>query len=130
MRVPGHAHVFVLCAALIALLSGCSVSTTPSPVVGSTSGVVQIGARSGQFQKLHDFANNPDGAYPNVGLMDSGGVLYATTAGGGPSYTRTVVQTTVDGSEKVLHAFDNSDGGNPNSELIADGNLLYGTTNG
>jgi uncharacterized repeat protein (TIGR03803 family) len=130
MRVPAHAHVFVFCAALMSLLSGCSASTTPSTVAAGTSGVVQIAARSGHFQKLHDFANNPDGAYPNVGFVESGGLLYATTAGGGPSYTGTVLQTTVNGSETVLHAFDNDDGGNPNSQLVADGNLLYGTTNG
>jgi hypothetical protein len=130
MRVPGHAHVLVCGAALISLTSGCGASTTPSTAMGATSGLAKVAVRSGEFKKLHDFANNPDGAYPNVGFIDSGGLLYATTAGGGPSYTGTVVQTTIDGSEKLLHAFNNDDGGNPNSELVADGNLLYGTTNG
>jgi uncharacterized repeat protein (TIGR03803 family) len=128
MRVP--VHVFISYATLISLLSACGGPITPNVAASATSGGAQIDARSGQFKKLHDFANNPDGAYPNVGFMESGGLLYATSAGGGPSYTGTVYQTTIGGKETVLHSFDNTDGGNPNSDLIADGKYLYGTTNG
>jgi uncharacterized repeat protein (TIGR03803 family) len=114
------------CVVMTPCVSGCGNTSV-------TSGSLEPPAFSGSsrdavaFTKLHDFANGSDGAYPNVGFIESGGLLYATTAGGGPSATGTVYQTSAGGNEKVLLAFDGGDGGNPNSDLVADGDELYGT---
>jgi uncharacterized repeat protein (TIGR03803 family) len=90
---------------------------------------------SGTEKILHSFAGgSSDGAYPGGSLIEVKGMLYGTTAGGGP-YARTsrgggtVFSITPDGTEKVLHSFGNgSDGRNPAANLIDVNGTLYGTT--
>jgi uncharacterized repeat protein (TIGR03803 family) len=73
-----------------------------------------------------------DGGFPDAGVIrDAAGILYGTTAGGGPDNFGTVYKVDAAGTETVLHAFTgaNIDGETPYGALARDeaGNL-YGTT--
>jgi uncharacterized repeat protein (TIGR03803 family) len=81
---------------------------------------------------LHRFGGK-DGSYPKAGLVQSGGVLYGTTYGGGLFTEGTVFRLNTDGSGFTnLYQFEpnyNSDsGGQPVAGLVLSGDTLYGTT--
>lgn len=85
---------------------------------------------------LYSFAGAPDGAYPNGDLIvDSMGVYYGTTSGGGLITTDCTagcgtVYKVVNGEESVIYRFTGmSDGAGPWDGLLldAEGNL-YGVT--
>jgi hypothetical protein len=94
---------------------------------------------------LHGFKSGRDGANPNGGLvLDSKGVIYGTTYGGGNESGECgaggcgtafeLHPPTQEGgawAETVLHRFDRNtpDGGLPSAGFVMDGNgYLYGTT--
>ena len=83
---------------------------------------------------LYAFKGDPDGYFPESGLIfDAAGNLYGTTSGGGDYYNGTVFQltplSTGSWTENKLHSFAGPDGSAPDAGLIFDqaGNL-YGTT--
>jgi len=84
---------------------------------------------------LHTFQGKPDGAYPEAGLIYSGGNLYGTTAwgGNGGNCNRhgcgTIFKLTPAGVETIVHSFSHQDGIYPESSLLKLGQFLYGTTN-
>lgn len=69
-----------------------------------------------------------DGANPEARLIDVGGILYGTTAGGGGSdFFGTVFSLNPKtGAETVLHSFTGGDGEFPSGLIEVDG-VLYGT---
>ncbi len=78
---------------------------------------------------LYSFTAGTDGAYPQSGLVLSGGLLYGTASSGSTSGYGDVFSLAEDGSGfTTLHSFTNTDGTNPQSGLTlgTDGNL-YGT---
>jgi uncharacterized repeat protein (TIGR03803 family) len=84
---------------------------------------------------LYSFAGGSDGAYPAAGLtLNSSGVLYGTTYGGGAPGFGTVFELipsqTAGWSEKVIHTFlGGTDGMNPLANLsLSSTGTLYGTT--
>lgn len=85
------------------------------------------------FTNLHSFNGVSDGAYPNAGLILSGGTLYGTAlnvgVGGGNG---TVFAINTDGTGfTILHNFTGgSDGTYPYAGLILSSNTLYGTASG
>jgi uncharacterized repeat protein (TIGR03803 family) len=89
---------------------------------------------TGKETVLHSFTNNPDGAYPQAGLVrDAAGNLYGTTQRGGAVGFGTVFKLTLNtGEETVLHSFTGGpDGGFPGAGLVRDAaSNLYGTTFG
>lgn len=100
----------------------------------------KINATGGGYRVLHTFApadpvtfTNPDGTFPNAGLLcASDGVLYGTAYGGGSNNMGTVFRMNRDSSGfQVLHHFAGgvNDGSRSYGGLRegADG-LLYGTT--
>jgi len=105
--------------------------------VGGTNGlgmVYAVGTNGAGFVPLYSFAGNPDGEYPQSGLLLSGNTLYGTTYGGGPGSGSaaggTVFKIGTNGTGfKVLHAFTNSpDGAQSQGELVLGGNTLFGLT--
>ncbi len=90
-------------------------------------------ARAQTYKLLHSFKNQPDGAYPQAGLiLDGSGNFYGTTYGGGVGHG-TVFKRDPVGHEITLYSFKGgSDGQYPlRGGVIRDesGNL-YGTTFG
>jgi uncharacterized repeat protein (TIGR03803 family) len=94
---------------------------------------------SGTEKVLHSFAGDPDGAYPDAGLVDVNGTLYGTTYLGGseecyhvtyPFSCGTVFSITTAGNEKVLHSFGGSADAayEPSGPLLDVKGTLYGTT--
>ena len=128
-----------LCAA--AILAGCG-SQPPIGMPGAMPKASALSARtnSTHFKVLYSFGNLPDGSYPTAGLIDVGGTLYGTTAGGGSNSCTynpssfyngcgTVFSITTGGEEKVLYKFGPApDGSVPRAGLVNDGGTLYGTT--
>jgi uncharacterized repeat protein (TIGR03803 family) len=80
---------------------------------------------------LHNFADLPNGATPEAGMIrDSAGDLYGTTEFGGAAGYGVVFKVDTAGRETVLYSFTGAaDGGYPHSGVIRDsaGNL-FGTT--
>jgi uncharacterized repeat protein (TIGR03803 family) len=116
--------------------AGNLYGTTYHSQGGSGYGVVFKLDGTGTETVLYTFTDEPDGAYPNAGLVGHAkGNLYSTTFGGGSGYGGygvgygVVFEVTATGTETVLHTFGGSDGANPNAGLVQDakGNL-YGTT--
>jgi len=112
--------------------NGCS-----NPYGASGCGTVFEITADGREKILYRFADSPDGAHPNAGLVsDQDGNLYGVTGSGGNSFEDTpfgtVYRVTPDGKETVLYRFNGAsagDGQNPASTLIMDDNGdLYGTT--
>jgi uncharacterized repeat protein (TIGR03803 family) len=92
----------------------------------------------GTLKVLRSFGEGDDGYWLPAGLIDVNGTLYGTTFAGG-AYGRggssgeqvggVVFSMTMDGKEKVLHAFGKgSDGLGPDASLIDVNGTLYGTT--
>lgn len=81
---------------------------------------------------FYNFANTPDGGYPQSSLiLDTAGNLYGTTLYGGAHGRGSVFKITPAGTETVLYSFTGgADGNTPVAALVLDkktGNL-YGTT--
>jgi uncharacterized repeat protein (TIGR03803 family) len=97
----------------------------------NNDGIVFRITTNGSETILHSFSDNPDGAYPEDGLIQGDdGNFYGTTYNGGTNAFGTVFQITTNGNVTILHNFsDNPDGKNPQAGLIRanDGNF-YGTT--
>jgi len=87
-------------------------------------------APDGTLSVLHYFSANPDGAYPDAGLVfDRQGNLYGTTSYGGAYGFGTIFKVKPNGhGYSILHSFDGSDGNSPRARLIVDRSDLYGTT--
>ncbi|MGB8909780.1 MAG: choice-of-anchor tandem repeat GloVer-containing protein [Candidatus Cybelea sp.] len=85
--------------------------------------------RSGRERVLYSFGGylGRDGADPEAGLINVGGVLYGTTASGAQGGT--VFSVTLSGKEKVVYRFGShiDDGKGPHGLVNLNG-TLYGTT--
>ena len=116
--------------ALIADASGALYGTTydgGSAGYGTVYKLVPNG--SGYSESiLHTFQGEPDGGYPQAGLIaDKSGLLYGTTSS---SQNGTVFDLLPDGSGyTVVYEFQSTyDGRHPTADLIADGSgAFYGT---
>src|ERR1035438_6121280 len=88
-------------------------------------------ARAQWFTTVHNFTNNPDGAYPTQ-LAWTNGIFYGTTGGGGTfGYgDGTIFTFNTNGSVlTTIYMFTGAtnNGQTPNDLLVA-GNKIYGTT--
>jgi uncharacterized repeat protein (TIGR03803 family) len=111
--------------------------------MGGTSGygtVFAINLNTTNFATLHSFTDGSDGAYPQAGLILSGGTLYGTAQNGGAANNGVVFALQINGSgftnlhsfskaalNSATQTFTNSDGTYPQGELVLSGNTLYGT---
>jgi uncharacterized repeat protein (TIGR03803 family) len=112
-------------------LSGNMIYGTTENGGSFNSGMVfKIGANGTGYTMLHNFTNNPDGAFPDGVLTLSGGVLYGTTYRGGISgWAGTLFKVNTNGTGyAVLKNFDGGSGdANPSGALPLSGGALYGT---
>jgi uncharacterized repeat protein (TIGR03803 family) len=101
---------------------------TGSCYTGGGCGTVFSITPSGKEKVLYRFSG-PDGAYPDVTLLNVNGILYGTTFFGGAYNEGTVFSITRSGHETVLYGFkDNPDGSYPQSGLSYVNGTFYGTT--
>jgi uncharacterized repeat protein (TIGR03803 family) len=135
---------YAFCACVVAaLLAGCGGSQLPIAAPAAMPQVHLSGPpratalrslSTSSYKVLFRFGShgNPrhdlGGADPE-GLIDVGGELYGTTAGGGHDWG-TVYSMSTAGARKVLHRFDDktNDGLTPVGTLIEVKSLLYGAT--
>jgi uncharacterized repeat protein (TIGR03803 family) len=91
-------------------------------------GVLFAVSPSGTETVLHSFFFS-DGAAPNGLLRDAAGSFYLTTQVGGANGSGTVLETTSEGTEKVLYGFIANNASQPRAGLVRDtkGNF-YGPT--
>ena len=91
--------------------------------------VFSVDPKSGASKVVHSFGDQPDGTYPEGGLLYFQGLLYGTSMSGGGTFASGTVFSIdpTTGTERVVHAFEN-DGAVPTGRLIAVGGRLYGTT--
>jgi uncharacterized repeat protein (TIGR03803 family) len=134
---------------IVALLAGCGVlrqaQDDMQPPIGASGTLPQASAfaaraASTNYKVVYSFGAAPDGSYPRASLIDMGGTLYGTTAGGGSNSCAyypyspyngcgTVFSITPSGTEKVLYRFGSApDGSVPLASLLDVGGTLYGTT--
>jgi uncharacterized repeat protein (TIGR03803 family) len=101
---------------------------------GGTNGygtVYSVRTNGTNFSVLHAFSNNPDGAYPQAGLLLAGDTLFGTTQSGGTNGKGTVFAVSANGTGYgLLHSFATNglDGMNPRGGLTLSGRTLHGTT--
>jgi uncharacterized repeat protein (TIGR03803 family) len=111
--------------------AGCASSGVPG------CGTIFKVSTSGTEKVLYRFKDSPDGGGGDgagAAMIDVGGVLYGTTAGGGTGCSSsggcgTVFKVSTSGAESVLHSFKGgADGAQPLAGLIDVKGTLYGTT--
>jgi uncharacterized repeat protein (TIGR03803 family) len=106
--------------------------------LGGTDGdglIFAVDTNGFNYQVLHNFTNEPDGASPIGGMVLAGGMLFGTTADGGGEGRGSVFQINTNGTGySVIQSFNGeaspptvSDGANPFGNLTLVGNTLYGT---
>lgn len=124
------------------LLVGCGGSPSPIGMSGPIPQASAPAARtsSKNYKVVYSFGALPDGSYPTASLIDIGGTLYGTTAGGGSNSCAyypyspyngcgTVFRIMPSGTEKVLYRFGAApDGSIPRGGLLNVAGTLYGTT--
>jgi uncharacterized repeat protein (TIGR03803 family) len=104
------------------------------PALLAAFGLIPVGSVTAQnFATLHFFGGNAinnDGAFPQAGLVSSGGAVYGTTYYGGNSGYGSVFAFNADGTGfKSIHSFaGGNEGANPQCNLLLSGNTFYGTT--
>jgi uncharacterized repeat protein (TIGR03803 family) len=89
-------------------------------------------AQEANIAVIHSFAQGPvweDGMEPGRLTLGPDGLLYGTTATGGPGGGGTIFRMTLAGTVTTVHAFNGRDGSDPDECLVlgADG-AFYGTT--
>gem|GEM_PF-428121 len=106
--------------------------TTGTGGIGGFSGVgtiYSIATNGLNYNIIHSFTGDPDGADPDGGLVSANNVLYGTTYYGGVDNAGTAFSIATSGaSYNVIYSFTGgNDGSNPYSSLTLISNVLYGT---
>jgi len=116
-------------------VSGTLYGTTEYGGIGCGPGcgtVYSLNLRTGRERIAHYFSfDGTDGAYPEAGLINVGGILYGTTSNGGTNSLGTVfsLDPRTD-AETVVYSFQggDTDGARPDADLTNVSGTLYGTT--
>ena len=116
-------------------VNGNLFGTTSNGGTSNNGTVFRVNPATGRKTIVYNFSGGNDGASPDGGLINLGGVLYGlTAAGGGPSTVcstgcGTVFSVTPAGAEAVVYSFACcSDGYGPGYGLANVNGTLYGTT--
>jgi uncharacterized repeat protein (TIGR03803 family) len=127
LRVLARLRVFIYCATLASLISGCAASAVPSDSVAATAYREVPAAHTGHYRVLYAF-HSPGGTNPAAGLVQYKGFLYGVTTNGGGAKDGVLYRLSITGKVTVLHVFSRTDGANPYGELLPFDGKLYGTT--
>ncbi len=105
-------------------------------LLGTTVAIPAVASAASE-SVIYSFQGSPDGAFPQAGLTEVGGILYGTTQSGGigqSCYTAptcgTAFSITPSGTETVLYSFAtqyNEDAAFPHAALINVQGTLYST---
>jgi uncharacterized repeat protein (TIGR03803 family) len=120
-------------AAALVEVNGKLYGTTRGGGIFRSGTAFALNPTTGAKTVLHSFGSIPgDGTAPAARLINVGGMLYGTTAGGGAVGAGTVFKIDpATGTETVLYAFTGgSDSREPLAGLIEMGGTLYGTAYG
>ncbi len=105
----------------------------PSGCPAGCGTVFSIDPTTGHEHVMYRFTGAADGNQPAAALLQYKGMLYGTTALGGPGSCSVfgrgcgaIFQITTTGRESTLHSFNAN--GNPNSRLIEVNGRIFGTT--
>ena len=105
--------------------------TTTYGGANNLGAVFSLNPKTGAETVVYSFKSGTgDGSYPSARLLNVGGTLYGTTAGGGTAGVGTVFSFTANnGAETVVYSFQGGDDGAlPEAGLMNVGSILYGTT--
>jgi uncharacterized repeat protein (TIGR03803 family) len=115
----------------LTLDKGILYGTTSAGGPANAGTIFSLDPATGIVTTLYAFeGGTSDGYSPQAGLLNAGGILYGTTAYGGPYGDGTVFKfnPTSPHAPVILHAFNGLfDGSDPTSALLAVGDTLYGT---
>lgn len=92
--------------------------------------VFKVDPTTGAESVVYAFKGGSDGANPQSGLIEVGGMLFGTAKSGGSTGFGTVFKVDPStGAQSVVYSFTGgSDGGRPSGNLINVGGILYGMT--
>jgi uncharacterized repeat protein (TIGR03803 family) len=104
-----------------------SLAFTALSVLAMTPTVIHSFTKS--ISPFNLSGTNVDGAFPETGLVESGGVLYGVAAGGGQFGFGTIFKLGTNGSGfSTLKSFNSIDGALPVTKLALSATTLYGAT--
>jgi uncharacterized repeat protein (TIGR03803 family) len=116
----------------LCVLGGTLYGMTYSGGASNNGTIFKINPDGSGHALLHSFAGGAgDGNGPQGSLIESGGVLYGMTLGGGAGNNGTIFKINPDGSGyALLHGFGGGagDGKSPFGSLCVSGGALYGMT--
>ncbi len=89
-----------------------------------------LNADGSGYRLLHSFGLGLDGTRPSARLALDGGILYGTTAAGGPYSGGTLFRIDTAGNVyRIIHSFGAGvDGLSPYTDVLLDGTAIYGAT--
>ena len=97
----------------------------------SQGAIIKVNLATKAVTTAYSFTGGADGGQPGAELINVGGVLYGTSAGGGSAGLGTIFSfNPATKTETPLYSFAGgaADGASPGAALLAQGSLLYGTT--
>src|SRR5579872_6473294 len=124
------AHLAFLAATVLTACGGSQQGAMPtSPGSNALQGAFADNAAGvNGYQLLYSFTK-ASGLKPDAGLINVNGILYGTTAYGGPLKYGNIFSVTTAGVEQTIYTFTGgTDGGRPLAAMIDVNGTLYGTT--
>jgi uncharacterized repeat protein (TIGR03803 family) len=109
--------------------NGLLYGTTQDGGPAEAGTVFSVNPATSEEQVLYSFKGGKDGASPEAGLVYDNGLLFGTTAKGGPLHYGTVFEVDLSSdTETIIHAFNQeSGGGTPPAGVILHDDSSYTT---
>lgn len=123
-------------AAGLVWFGGLLYGTTVNGGAQGVGTVFDLAPDASAFNTIRSFANAPDAANPQGGLVDAGGSIYGCTPVGGNNGVGAIFLGQTNGNFSILRSMavvsadnaTNAGGASPNAPLVLAGGMFYGTT--